>query len=101
MFCILTRKSNTECTECDAQDVEIIAVRSSLKKGLESIKIVEPEKSHYYTYELTGYVLGVDPVKSTMIASLDWRINVERRKPEWTLWIADEYKENWCDGKRK
>ncbi len=96
MIYILTQKSNTECIECDAQDVEIIAIRSSLKKGLEAIKEYKKKESHYYTYELTGYEVDVDPVKSSTIASLEWRINTTKRRPEWTLWIDDDYKGSWC-----
>lgn len=101
MIYILTQKSNTECNECMSQDIEVVAVRSSLKKGLEAIRKYEDCEFHWRSFELTGYDVDSDPVKSSMIASLDWRINVKRRKPEWKLWIADEYKANWCSGKTK
>jgi|6_EtaG_2_1085325.scaffolds.fasta_scaffold00831_13 hypothetical protein len=123
MIYILTQKSNTECKECMSQDVEIVAVRSSLKKGLEAIKKYENEESHWCSFELTGYEVDTDRVKSKMIASLDRRVDMssvnvmdyqsgsigeliwlgglKKAGLVWKLWIAEEYKENWCDGERK
>ncbi len=92
MTYILTQKSNTECEECMSQDVEIVAVRLSLKKGLEAIKKYEDHEFHWRSFELTGYEVDSDPVKSSMIASLDRRVDMKKGGSVWTLWIADEYK---------
>ncbi len=99
MIYILTQKENTECTECVGQDVEIIAVRSSLKKGLEAIKRFENEESHWRRFELVGYDVDTDSIISKTIATLDRRVDMEKSGLTWTLWIADEYKDRWNDGK--
>lgn len=90
MIYIVTQKENTECTECVSQDVEVVAVRSSLKKGLEAIKKYEDCEFHWRSFELTGYEIDSDPVKSTTIASLNRRYR--KGHDAWELWIADEYK---------
>ncbi len=92
MIYILTQKSDTECEECMSPDVEIMAIRSSLKEGLEAIRKFENEESNWQTFELTGYEVDSDPVKSSMIASLDRRVDMKKGGSVWTLWIADEYK---------